>query len=193
MVTVSVTPEPRVTICRTVAPEPPPPPPACSVVPVAAPAPPTPPPAPRASIRYVPAAGVTDPDEVKTWENGSPWTCVEIAARLPVPADWVPTAAMSPAVPSSSTMPAVLVLAAPGSAPCTNAVVASFVLLSPPVWVVAEVPFGSAGVPERLAAVPLVFWFSVVMPGFGYVPVSTPPAAPIPAPPPADTAVSNEY
>ena len=37
--------------------------------------------------------------------------------------------------------------------PFTYAVVASLVELSPADWVVAVVPFGKAGVPERLAAV----------------------------------------
>ena len=35
--------------------------------------------------------------------------------------------------------------------------VASFVELSPPLCVVAAVPFGNVGVPLRFAAVPLVF------------------------------------
>jgi hypothetical protein len=39
---------------------------------------------------------------------------------------------------------------------CTKAVVASLVELSVLVCVVAVVPFGSAGVPERFAAVPVV-------------------------------------
>ena len=39
----------------------------------------------------------------------------------------------------------------------TNASVAIAVVLSPDACVVADVPFGSAGVPLRLAAVPLVF------------------------------------
>jgi hypothetical protein len=48
----------------------------------------------------------------------------------------------------------------------TNAVVASFVELSPTICVVAVVPFGRAGVPLRFEAVPVVFWFHV-----GTVPV----------------------
>ena len=43
----------------------------------------------------------------------------------------------------------------------TKASVATLVVLSPGDWVVAVVPFGSAGVPERLAAVPVVIWFHV--------------------------------
>ena len=43
----------------------------------------------------------------------------------------------------------------------TKAVVASLVVLSPGLCVVAVVPFGSAGVPETFAAVPVVFWFKV--------------------------------
>ena len=43
----------------------------------------------------------------------------------------------------------------------TKASVASFVVLSPAVCVVAVVPFGSAGVPLKFAAVPVVFWFHV--------------------------------
>ena len=39
--------------------------------------------------------------------------------------------------------------------------VANKVELSPGDCVVALVPFGSVGVPERLAAVPVVFWFRV--------------------------------
>jgi hypothetical protein len=42
-----------------------------------------------------------------------------------------------------------------------NAVVASLVELSPALCVVAVVPLGSAGVPLRFAAVPVVFWFRV--------------------------------
>ena len=43
----------------------------------------------------------------------------------------------------------------------TKASVASFVEVSPAVCVVAAVPLGNAGVPLRLAAVPVVFWLSV--------------------------------
>src|SRR5690348_12299955 len=43
----------------------------------------------------------------------------------------------------------------------TNASVASFVVLSAVACVVAVVPFGKAGVPDRFAAVPVVFWFKV--------------------------------
>jgi hypothetical protein len=43
----------------------------------------------------------------------------------------------------------------------TNASVASLVVLSAVVCVVAVVPLGNAGVPLRLAAVPVVFWFHV--------------------------------
>jgi hypothetical protein len=43
----------------------------------------------------------------------------------------------------------------------TKASVAIFVVLSPTVCVVAVVPFGRAGVPDRFAAVPVVFWLSV--------------------------------
>ena len=43
----------------------------------------------------------------------------------------------------------------------TKASVASFVVPSAVVWVVPVVPLGSAGVPERFAAVPVVFWFQV--------------------------------
>lgn len=49
----------------------------------------------------------------------------------------------------------------PAAFASTKAVVASFVVLSPTVCVVAVVPFGNAGVPERLLAVPVVFWFHV--------------------------------
>lgn len=38
----------------------------------------------------------------------------------------------------------------------TKASVASLEVLSPVVWVTAEVPFGSVGVPERLAEVPVM-------------------------------------
>jgi hypothetical protein len=49
------------------------------------------------------------------------------------------------------TPPAAVIAAA------TNASVASFVVVSPGVWVVAVVPLGNAGVPLKLAAVPEVF------------------------------------
>ena len=54
--------------------------------------------------------------------------------------------------------PAIPTVDAPAAvtAVVTYAVVANFVLLSPVVWVAAVVPLGSAGVPERLAAVPVV-------------------------------------
>src|SRR5579863_5375521 len=50
-----------------------------------------------------------------------------------------------------------------GSLLVTYAVVASFVLLSLVDCVVAVVPFGRAGVPDRLAAVPVVFWLRIGM------------------------------
>jgi hypothetical protein len=43
----------------------------------------------------------------------------------------------------------------------TKASVARSAVVSPAVCVVAVVPFGSAGVPLRLAAVPVVFWLNV--------------------------------
>ncbi len=46
----------------------------------------------------------------------------------------------------------------------TKASVASFVVVSPVVCVVAVTPFGKAGVPDRFAAVPVVFWLNVGKP-----------------------------
>jgi hypothetical protein len=43
---------------------------------------------------------------------------------------------------------------------CTNPVVATFVELSPVLCVVAVVPFGNAGVPDKFAAVPVMFEFT---------------------------------
>jgi hypothetical protein len=87
-----------------------------------------------------------------------------VASEVPVPAH-VPTALASvkmytdPVTGEEGGEAKVALVACQGSAlspVSTYAVVASFVLASAWLCVVAVVPFGSAGVPERLAAVPLV-------------------------------------
>jgi hypothetical protein len=130
---------------------PPPPPPPLTVDPPA-PLPPPPPTTSAAKICRPEVEGVHVPPVRKVCGAATP--CARMIASTLV----VPTRVRKPPemITSAPTATAVFGTSSP-AAVCTKASVASFVVLSPVVCVVAATPLGNVGVPERLAAVPLVF------------------------------------